>query len=224
VFGCVYAFLDLYADGGRYFVPSDRKVIKGTRQRKELRTHFIPDAVGLVVDDAEYKVSGGQVTGYLMGPVFPHGHISAWPAGRYHKAHYHGPGAILLGLSGQGYVLAWDAALGPRPYANGHGDEVLKVDWRRHSIYSPPNGYYHQHFNSGAAPARHAAVYGAKLPLGSHAVYAEAKPGDWGGALSTREGGTLIEYEDEDPQIRKDFEAAIRPQGVVCTMPVVEYR
>ena len=31
---------------------------------------------------------------------------------------------------------------------------------------------------------------------------------------SIREGGTLIEYEDEDPQFRVDFEAAIKKLGV----------
>ena len=39
-----------------------------------------------------------------------------------------------------------------------------------------------------------------------------------------REGGTLIDYEDEDPQVRRDFEAAIAPQGIRCTMPEIAYR
>jgi quercetin dioxygenase-like cupin family protein len=223
VFNCDYAFGDLYAEGDNYFVASDRKTVEGRRQRHLLHTHIIPDALRAFVDDAEYKVSGGQLTGYRMGERFPHGHISEWPAGRYHKAHYHGPGAILLGLDGEGYVLAWDSALGPRPYASGHGDEVLKVNWRRHSIYSPPNAYFHQHFNSGAGPARHVAVYGAYLPLGQHEVYVYDQ-GDWRGSMSTREGGTLIEYADEDPQVRRDYEATLRQKGIACTMPAVEYR
>jgi len=32
----------------------------------------------------------------------------------------------------------------------------------------------------------------------------------WKGHKSVSEGGTLIEYEDEDPQIRADFVAALR--------------
>jgi hypothetical protein len=40
---------------------------------------------------------------------------------------------------------------------------------------------------------------------------------------SIREGGTLIEYEDEDPQIRKDFDAAIHKAGVPMEMPVFAY-
>ena len=40
---------------------------------------------------------------------------------------------------------------------------------------------------------------------------------------SIREGGTLIEYEDEDPQIRKDFEASIKKVGVPMEMPQFNY-
>ena len=40
---------------------------------------------------------------------------------------------------------------------------------------------------------------------------------------STREGGTMIEYEDEDPQIRADFEAAINRVGVPMAMPEFTY-
>jgi hypothetical protein len=40
---------------------------------------------------------------------------------------------------------------------------------------------------------------------------------------STRDGGTLIEYEDEDPQIRRDFENAIKNMGVPMEMPQFNY-
>jgi mannose-6-phosphate isomerase-like protein (cupin superfamily) len=222
VFECDYPFIDLYQDGESYFKPSDLKTTEGKYRQVIWHTNMIPNSLATAVDDGKYKVAGGQMTGYRMGKRFPHGHISEWPAGLYHKAHYHGPGAILLGLDGEGYVLAWDSKLGPRPYQNGHGDEVIRVNWRQNSIYSPPDAYYHQHFNSGAGPARHIAVYGATLPMGVHGMMT---PSDgWKGLMSTREGGTLIEYEDEDPQIRKDFEAAIGKHGIPCKMPVVQYR
>jgi quercetin dioxygenase-like cupin family protein len=221
VFNSDYVFRDLYGDNGSYFRSSDLRTNEGRVGQTVWHTNFIPDVHAAALNDLEQKVAGGQLTNYRMGDAFPHGHISAWPAGRYHKAHYHGPGAILLGLDGEGYVLAWDAALGPRPYASGHGDEVIRVEWRQNSIYSPPNGYYHQHFNSGPTPARHIAVYGAMLPLGVHDLH----DGDqWIGMISDREGGTLIDYEDEDPQIRRDFEQTIEAQGIACTMPAFAYR
>ncbi|MBI2531980.1 MAG: hypothetical protein HYW03_07145 [Deltaproteobacteria bacterium] len=40
---------------------------------------------------------------------------------------------------------------------------------------------------------------------------------------SIRDGGTLIEYEDEDPQIRKDFESALKRTSVSLEMPQFEY-
>ena len=42
--------------------------------------------------------------------------------------------------------------------------------------------------------------------------------------ISTREGGTLIDYEDEDPEIRKRFEDTLKQEGVSCNMPPVVYR
>jgi len=34
----------------------------------------------------------------------------------------------------------------------------------------------------------------------------------------------MIEYEDEDPEIRKRWEEALRPEGVEPKMPPVVYR
>ncbi len=221
VFNSDYQFADLYQEGDRYFADPGQRTTEGSYRGVIWHTNMIPDARRALLDDLERKVSGGQLTGYRMGDEFPHGHISQWPAGRYHKAHYHGPGAILLGLDGEGYVLAWPSSLGPHPYQDGHGDQVLKVNWSRNSIYSPPNAYFHQHLNSGAGPAKHIAVYGAKLPLGVHAL----DDGEgFVGYVSYREGGTLIEYEDEDPQVRRDFEAELAKKGIQYAMPVVAGR
>jgi len=41
---------------------------------------------------------------------------------------------------------------------------------------------------------------------------------------SARQGGTLIEYEDEDPQIRRDYGAALKKEGVAMEMPDFIYR
>jgi len=207
VFNSDQQFANIYRDDGKYFVASDMRTTEGWYQENIWHTNFIPDARRTALEALEQKITGGLLTGYRMGKTFPHGHISQWPSGRYHKAHYHGPGAILLGLEGEGYVLAWDSKLGPHPYQDGHGDAVHKVNWGRNSIYSPPNSYFHQHFNTGDGSAKHIAVYGAQLPLGVHAMLDEAN--NWKGFLSVQEGGTLIEHRDEDPQIRRDFDATL---------------
>lgn len=220
-FNCDYKFVDLYKEGDRYFSDPGLRSSEGRYESVIWTTNLIPDARKALLDNLEQKVSGGQLTGYRMGRDFPHGHISQWPAGRYHKAHYHGPGAILLGLDGEGYVLAWPSALGPHPYQEGHGDKVLRINWSRNSIYSPPNAYFHQHLNSGAGSAKHVAVYGAKVPMG---VYEMEGDNGFVGYVSYREGGTLIEYEDEDPQVRTDFVRTLAQKGIECAMPSVTYR
>ena len=89
-------------------------------------------------------------------------------------------------------------------------------------MFSPPNGWFHQHFNTGKKKARQLAFryneQSGKFLFGC--VRAINKEGV---RTSIREGGTLIEYEDEDPQIREDFEAAIKKIGVPMEMPRFSY-
>src|SRR5205085_2704550 len=127
---------------------------------------------------------------------------------------------ILVGLKGQGYVNLWPSQIGIHPWQDGHGDQVEVVEWGVNSIYSPPDGYYHQHMNSGNVPARHIAVYGGSLPILTH----DRQAGDEND-LSTpwAEGGRLVDYEDEDPEVRRLFIEANQRNGVECTMPPVTY-
>jgi oxalate decarboxylase/phosphoglucose isomerase-like protein (cupin superfamily) len=220
VFHCAHRFLNHFSDETDYFVPTQKREKMG-RYSTLWYTNFIADAKDVLLDSQEQKVSGGQITGYRMANGFPNGHISAWPAGRYHKAHYHGPGAILVGLEGEGYVLVWPHTLGTHPYQKGESNKVLKINWGPRSIYSPPDGWFHQHFNGGSRPARHLAVYGASSGVPG---YTDSVGQDFSGTVSFREGGTLIDYEDEDPQIRKDFAATLKEKGISLQMPAVTYR
>ena len=195
------------------------QLFRATNSRKELggfinwETNFIADARGALVDPSEAKGFGVKITSFDMGGSTLVGHIAEWPVGRYHKAHFHQGGAILLILRSEGYTLMWPQEAGLRPYRNGNGDKVVRVDWREGSVFSPPSGWFHQHFNTGNEQARQLAFrysgQSGKYLLGCwRAINKE------GVRTSTREGGTLIEYEDEDPQMRIDFEAAINKLGV----------
>jgi quercetin dioxygenase-like cupin family protein len=218
VFHCDHKFLNHFSGETDYFTETKTREKRG---RSTLwYTNFIADARSVPLDDQEHKVAGGQLTGYRMAGGFPDGHVSEWPPGRYHKAHYHGPGAILVGLKGEGYVLAWPHTIGVRPYRSGQGDKVLKVNWGPRSIYSPPDGWFHQHFG-GSLPARHLAIFGSYSTVEG---YRDSIGGEYSGVVSYREGGTLIDYEDEDPQIRKDFEEAVKQKGSSLEMPPVTYR
>ena len=147
--------------------------------------------------------------------------VSEWAAGKYHKGHYHGPGAILVGLIGEGYVLAWPHEVGMHPYATGRGNQVLKIQWGPRSIYCPPGGWFHQHFNTASGLARHLAIYGGGSAMPE---YRSRVGEDFAGYVSMKEGGTLIDYDQEDPQIRRDFEQTLRAKGVALQMPPVTHR
>ncbi len=221
VFNCDYVFDGIYDGSADYFARTENRVTSGRYNGTIWYTNFIPDVIGETVDDLEHKVAGGQLTGYRMAGGFPSGHISEWPVGRYHKAHYHGPGAVLIGLKGRGYVNLWPRELGIHPWQDGHADEVVMVDWGPNSVYVPPDGWFHQHMSTGKVPARHVAVYGGNLPLMSRGSDGEGGRGVY---LPVREGGVLIDYEDEDPEVRRYFIEANRKEGVECTMPPVTYR
>ncbi len=220
VFGCDYKFDDRFDGQANYFVPTlDRKEVGGFINWE---SNFIADARGALVDPSEAKGFGVRITSFDMGGSTLVGHIAEWPVGRYHKAHFHQGGAILLILRSQGYTLMWPQEAGVRPYRSGHGDQVVKVNWREGSVFSPPSGWFHQHFNTGKEKARQLAFRysgeSGKFLLGCwRAINKE------GVRTSIRDGGTLIEYEDEDPQIRRDFEAAIKEIGVPMEMPRFEY-
>jgi hypothetical protein len=125
-----------------------------------------------------------------------------------------------LGLQSSGYVLLWSKELGTHPFASGHGDEVVEVKWHEGSVYCPPSGWYHQHFNTGPEKARHLAVrYGSRLHTIGFTL--PAKRQEDGVYLTAKEGGTLIDYEEEDPEVRQRYETALKSSGVKSQMSPV---
>src|SRR5581483_547517 len=215
IFGDSFVFDDRYDGRGDFFNVGERQEPKIPGGHAVWETNFIPDLRNAYVDERERpKGHRVRIMGFEMADNVFTGHISQWPVGIYHKAHFHGPGAILLGLNSSGYVLLWPKELGITPYRDGHGDQVRKVRWGPNAVYGPPDGWFHQHFNTGAEDARHIAFRtgGAKYAMGLH--HRAQDP-----VVSIREGGALIDYEDEDPRIRADFEAALKAAGVRSEMP-----
>jgi len=216
IFNCGYAFKDRFAGEKEYFSPGNKRYQKGWQNIWE--TNFIPDVMTAQLDDKPWKAAGGKTTQFEISGNIIVGHIANWPVGRYHRAHYHGPGALIVGLKSKGYVLMWPKEVGTRPYESGHEDAVVKVDWKFGSIYSPPDGWFHQHFNTGKEPARHLAVRtGSRLYVSA----ARQLQGVDFMQLSIDEGGSIIEYEKEDPEIRRRYEEALKLEGVEYQMPLV---
>ncbi len=99
----------------------------------------------------------------------------------------------------------------------GCGEEVVELSWREGSVLSPPGGWFHQHFNIGKEAARQLALrFGSRLhPIGLHPA---AKKKTDGVYISVKKGGTMIEYEDEDAEIRRRFEANLKRVGTPLRM------
>ncbi|MBI2328718.1 MAG: cupin domain-containing protein, partial [Chloroflexi bacterium] len=221
IFNCNYNFTDRYRGEADYFLAGKERHQVGVRPVWE--TNFIPDMRTALLDDMFVKVAGGQITFFNMaGWVW--NHASEWPVGRYHKAHYHGPGIVLLGLNSEGYALVWPKEYGPHPYQDGHGDKVIRAPWKPGGIYAAgagPGEWFHQHFNTGSEPARHI-TFGAGGSRFGERMSREGKNVD-AAHISLRNGGRLVEYEDEDPEIRRQFIKALKKNGVECTMESVVY-
>ncbi len=218
VFADSFIFKDRY-DGEEDYFKTAKRVERGKGEHLVLETNFISDLRSAFVDPRKRpKGEGVRIMGFEISENILTGHISEWPVGMYHKAHYHGPGAILLGLRSNGYVLMWPKELGTTPFKDGHGDQVLRINWGEGAVYSPGDGWFHQHFNTGPEPARHIAFRtgGAKYRIGLR-----GRDNTRATVMDIKEGGAMIEYGDEDPQIRRDFEAALQEAGVACEMPTL---
>lgn len=216
IFDCPFSFLDRFDGQEGYFDTGIKRHKKGLINLWE--TNFIPDVGTAGLESEEEKGAGNKFVQFEIASNALIGHIAQWPSGRYHKAHYHDPGALLIGLQSKGYVILWPKDLGTHPYENGHGDRVVELRWKEGSIYCPPGGWFHQHFNLGSKAARHMAIrFGSrKFPTGFS--LAGGRYGD-GILRSIREGGTMIDYEDEDPGIRRKFRDLLKKEGVPYTMP-----
>jgi hypothetical protein len=126
-------------------------------------------------------------------------HMSIFPSGTYKKAHRHGPGIIVVIVDGEGYSVMWP-----------EGSEKTVVPWHAGSAFSPPNRWFHQHFNVGARPARYMALH---VPHGLSG-YSER--------VADRQRDQ-IEYTDQDPWIRQKFEAELAQRGQRSLIPDEAY-
>jgi hypothetical protein len=175
------------------------------RNRHIWDTNFVPDVRNLELYALERRGAGGRNIQIALADNCMGVHISEFPVGTYKKAHRHGPGAHVVIIGGQGYSLMWP-----------EGEPIKRFDWKDGSVVVPPDRWFHQHFNTGKTPARYLALRagGGKFarPWGSS---------DYIGDKSIKGGGDQIEYEDEDPMIRRMFEQELAKHGVGCEMDAV---
>src|SRR6267154_5295632 len=176
---------------GRFNGEPDYFSAKGEQKGLLLQTNFVADAVNLPLISAKERGAGGGHIRFNMAKGSMNSHISQFPVGTYKKGHAHGPGAHVIVLTGEGYSLMWP-----------EGGEPRRYDWQAGSMIVPPNMWFHQHFNTGTAPARYLAFKHEATSIRNE----QGVPKAW---ISRRLGGDQIDYADEPPAIRKLFTDAL---------------
>lgn len=162
--------------------------------------NFVPD-IGQFDQLVEYEGRGGGGTNVKF--QFPAAntlwaHVSEFQVGKYKKAHKHGPGANLLVISGEGFSLMWSP---------GEFDDRVRVDWEPGALVVPPAHWYHQHFNTAGERSRYLALHPPNvLPRGPMDLF------------NPKTGGNQIEYHQEPPEVRAEFEAALAENGLESRM------
>ena len=170
------------------------------------RTNFVPDVSQFALIDWVRRGAGAKSFHLSMADNTMACHLSEFAVGTYKKGHRHGPGAHVVILAGEGYSLLWE-----------EGKERMRVDWWPGSMFSPPEWWFHQHFNTGAEPARYLALRRGGSP--EHPL----RLGMTGGKGNNEEAGAQqIEYEDEDPAIREIYVGELAAKGLELHMPPVK--
>jgi mannose-6-phosphate isomerase-like protein (cupin superfamily) len=211
-------FTDRFAGGQGYFDYQDEILPDPITSRAMQLTSFIPDIVR-----SELPLDNQRSPGYRR--VEPHmagGRQYLWigehATGRYSRAHYHEAGAVLFCLKGQGYSYTWPRDLGTRPWAEGHGDRVLRQDYVAGGmVAAAPGGgdWFHQHFGVSSEPLRLLRLGGTYNPFTRGVPGVETALAN----ASLKDGGHTIDYFDEDPFVRAEFERSLERAGAVSTMP-----
>lgn len=168
-------------------------------------TNFVPDLASFELQEWKARGAGGSNMMFVLADGTMHAHISEMPVGTYKKGHRHGADFHVYAVTGQGYSLLWY-----------EGDEDFhRVDWRHGVVYAPPDMMFHQHFNTSPDPARYLAVAfgGLRYPFTADKVKTFM-----GMDVSLKDGGRQIEYEDEDPRIRKLYREELAKTGAEFRM------
>ena len=177
---------------------------------------FVPDARELALRESKERGAGNYRIELQLADNTMQAHISEFETGTYKKAHRHGPGSHVVMLNGRGYTLMWKGTL---KYSDALAATQKRIDWVEGSLFVPPDGWFHQHFNTGHDPARYIApTWGGDGKWFMRALGGGGRTHRLG-KTSTRKGGNLIEYEDEDPAIREMFVTELKKNGVEVRMP-----
>jgi uncharacterized RmlC-like cupin family protein len=193
-------------EGKEAFYSGEGEFIPKRPGRHMWETNFVPDLGAFELKQWDARGAGSSNMKFILADGTMHAHSSEMPVGTYKKGHRHGADFHVYTVKGEGYSLLWY-----------EGDQdYVRIDWRHGVVFAPPDGMFHQHYNTSKAPARYLAV-----ALGSMRYpFVESKMKLFSGGVDTdvEAGGNQIEYEKQDPRIHKMFLAELKKNGVQSGM------
>lgn len=198
-----YPFHDRF-DGGSDFFTRPASIV-AAKARETVVTNLVPDIRTFQLMDIPKEASRGE--GWRQRKLLLANNrrsmvVAEFPGARYSMAHHHEPGFLIYIPRGEGFTLMWPKEAGVQPYESGNGDKVVRFDFRPNSVYVPPRGWYHNHFNVADDPYMYVAVG----PTGDSPPRIDGIPYD---VVSITKGGTQIDRELEDPMFRRIFDEAL---------------
>ena len=194
-------------DGMAGYYSGEGKMTSIRPGRHLWETNFVPDLGSFALKPWEARGAGSSNIQFLLSEGSMGAHVSEMPVGAYKKGHRHGAGLHIFFIHGTGYTLLWY-----------EGDrDFQRVDWRHGMCFAPPENMFSQHFATSAQPARYLAIgFGTKR----YPVVLARRLGSEGRRtdVSLKEGGSQIEYPDQDPRIHALWLEELRKTGVRSEM------
>src|SRR3974390_373062 len=211
VFGCDFDFSE--RAGNRKFFEGDGNLITVRPGNHMWETNFVPDLTAIELKSWGDSGAGGTNIMFVLADGTMHAHISEMPVGTYKKGHRHGPSFHVMCVMGQGYSLLWYE----------HEKDFRRIDWKHGMVLVPADRQFHQHFNTGPAPARYlaTAVGGLRYPTmraQRASLLGASEDDNPAGSKSGKEGGEQTEYEEKDPRIHRIWLEEMRKNGATPRM------
>jgi cupin superfamily acireductone dioxygenase involved in methionine salvage len=193
-------------EGNPSFFSGEGEFLPVRPGRHMWETNFIPDLSAFELKTWQERGAGGSNMIFILADGLMHAHTSEMPVGTYKKGHRHGADFHVFCVHGTGYSLLWQP----------DGKDFERVDWRHGVVFAPPDGMFHQHFNTNPTPARYLAIAvgSMRYPL----VASKRHLYDSGVDTSVKDGGNQIEYEDQDPRIHATYLRELANTGVASRM------
>ena len=86
-------------------------------------------------------------------------------------------------------------------------------------MVSPGTGWFHQHFGTGSIDQKAVRQLALRPSRGQNPVGFRRTVSREGPMVSIRKGGSLVDFDLEDPRVRRDFKAELATKGLPYRMP-----